>query len=529
MRIEPIAKLTWCLLLALLILPVVLSGVGSVLSEGELSFDAYDRALFSDRNLVLLRNSLLLAVGCSLLSTLLGVPLALIAARTNAVRWFTAASLLVIPLLIPRYLHTVAWIHLLGPGGFLAGTTSGGEANWTVRLVYGLPGAISALSLGLFPIPALCALAALIGADQRLEEEARLDAGPFRVLLFVSLPAAMPGIVTGMVLVFLMAAVDFGVADQLLYKVYPTEVFTQFSAFYNEKRAFASSLPLLAVCLLVIGTWRLWGMRWSPPEEGTPLSGSAPLRLSGRGHFLTGFLILFPIVAAVSPILGLLACTSVEAFIEAFGTASDEIVQSLTIGPISSFLCVTAALIGVMLGGFYEKCGLILGALLFILPGPVLGISLVTFWNRPGVAGMLYGTDAMLILGMIARFLFVAMVVVRIARGSVGKQLVEQAVVDGAGRVRTFVSVILPLMLSGIAVAFVLCMTLILGELGVSVLIVPPGGTTLAVRIMTLMHYGPEPVLASSALILVLMVLLPASAVSILIYRIFRSMRTSKR
>jgi len=404
----------------------------------------------------------------------------------------------------------------------------GGQPGWLAEIVYGLPGAVAANTLGLFPIPAFCALAVLIGADQRLEEEARLHTGPLRVLLSVSLPIALPGIVTGMILVFLLAVVDFGVADQLLYPVYPTEIFTQFSAFYNAKRAVASSVPLVAVCLAVIAAWRIRAIRWDSPEEASPLALEAPLRLCGRRRLLARCVMLLPILAALSPTTGLLSCTSLEAFTEAFSTASDEIRQSLMLAPLSSVLCAAVGLAGVMLGGVCLKVGWISTALLFILPGPVVGVSLVTFWNRPGILGTLYGTDAMLVLGMVTRFLFVALIVLSISNQSIGRWIREQAMVDGAGRIRTFLSIVFPLMVPGVLVALLLCATLILGELGVSVLVVPPGGTTLAVRIMTLMHYGPEPVLSATALILVIIVLFPASVVSGVVYRIIRAAQASK-
>ena len=510
----------------MLVLPVVLSWIGSFRGDEGWSLAAYKDVLLDYRSLLLLRNTLLLGLCTTAAATAIGVPLALIAGRTNAMRWRTALPLLIVPLLIPPYLHAVAWIHLLGPASFISKTLSDGGASWFERSVYGLPGAAAALSCGLFPIPALCVLGSLLAADSRLEDEARLHAGPLRVLFFVSIPAALPGIVSGAVLVFLLAVVDFGVADQLLFRVYPTEIFTQFSAFYDHKAAIALALAPTLLCLAVVGRWRAWLTLWPQPDRGQVDVLAPPLRLLGWRRSVVRVALAVPIAVVLLPVAALLACTTLGAIREAFSSAADEIWQSLFISSVSAAACVGFGLFGVWLWTGMSRWGMAVTALLFVLPAPIVGISLVTFWNRPGPLGLLYGTDGMLILGMVSRFLFVAVVLLAAAQRAVSRDILDQSLVDGAGWLASLVRVALPLMLPGVAAALVACLALVLGEVGVSVLIVPPGGTTLAVRIMTLMHYGPEPVLAATVLILVMIVLVPAVVAAGLVRRLLGSPRS---
>jgi len=510
-----------------LLLPVVSSWIGSFQGEKGWSLLAYKEALLGGRGLSLLRNTLLLGLCTTAAATAIGVPLALIAGRTDTIRWRTAVPLLLVPLLIPPYLHAVAWLHLLGPGSFLSKTLPGAAPSWLERSVYGLPGTAAALSFGFFPVAALCALASLLGADPRLEEEARLHAGPLRVLLSVTVPAALPGIVSGAVLVFLLAVVDFGVADQLLYRVYPTEIFAQFSAFWDHKAAIALSVAPTLVCLLVVGGWRAWISLWPQPDRGRFDLLPPPVRLRGWRRVVVRSALTLPVVVVALPVVSLLASTSLRAIGEAFRSAGDEIQQSLFISTVSAAACVCAGLLGVGLRpGKLPSWGIAVTGLLFVLPAPVVGVSLVTFWNRPGLLGLLYGTDGMLVLGMVSRFLFVALVVLAVAQRSISRDILDQSLVDGAGWAAALIRVAFPLMLPGVAGALVACLTLTLGELGVSVLIVPPGGTTLAVRIMTLMHFGPEPVLAGTALILMMIVLAPAVVAAGLAQQILGSARS---
>ncbi len=498
-------------ILAVLLLPVLASVLDSFQSsDGTWTWETYRGLLPNSDNVTLLKNSIVLGLWTAFLSTVLGVLFALVAGRTNVVPWRMLLMLVSLPLFFPPYLHAVAWIHLIGPGGFMARTLGSEGSLGFVGLVYGLPGATTCLTLAYFPVSALCALACLLLADPRLEEEARLHTGPLRVLLRVSLPSATPGILTGFILVFLLAVVDFGVPDQLFYRVYPTEIFARFSAFYDSKGATALAMPSLIFCLGLIAAWRPWLFRQVFQFPGRQEPFAPPVRVKGAWRWILRGILIFPLAVILFPVIVFLLKASGTPLAETFRSVNDELVQSLFIALVSATLCVTVAVLG--MGRSVSRMTIMGTALLFVLPAPFLGISLIVFWNRPGILGVLYGTNALLILGMVSRFLFVAVLLWIAARRMLDRQLLEQAEVDGAGPLRTLVYVKIPLLFPSLAVAWMICFAFVLGEVGVSVLLVPPGGATLAVRIQTLMHYGPEPMLAGTAFILVACLLIPALA-----------------
>ena len=55
----------------------------------------------------------------------------------------------------------------------------------------------------------------------------------------------------------------------------------------------------------------------------------------------------------------------------------------------------------------------------FAVPSTIVGVGLIGLWNRPGVLGAIYGTDAMFTLGYLARFVPVATLVIAAATASV--------------------------------------------------------------------------------------------------------------
>ncbi len=73
-------------------------------------------------------------------------------------------------------------------------------------------------------------------------------------------------------------------------------------------------------------------------------------------------------------------------------------------------------------------------------------------------------------------------------------------------RWRQFVSVTLPLIAPYIAVTGALVFLPVLGEVDSLLLVSPPGFTTVPVRVYGLMHYGPSGLVASMALLMVVVI-----------------------
>ena len=134
----------------------------------------------------------------------------------------------------------------------------------------------------------------------------------------------------------------------------------------------------------------------------------------------------------------------------------------------------------------------VLLVVLFAVPSTIIGVGLIGLWNRPGPFGVLYGTDAMLLLAYLARFVPVATLILAAATQTVSVSQEEAAAVSGVGWLRTVRGIVLPQLRVGVAAAWVVAFVLAFGELGASILVAPPGEATLPIRIYTIIANTPS-------------------------------------
>jgi ABC-type Fe3+ transport system permease subunit len=151
----------------------------------------------------------------------------------------------------------------------------------------------------------------------------------------------------------------------------------------------------------------------------------------------------------------------------------------------------------------------VLFLMLFAAPSTIVGVGLIGLWNRPGPLGVVYGTDAMFLLAYLARFVPVAALILAASASAVPLSHEEAAGVGGAGWLRTMARVVLPQMRLGAAAAWVIAFVLAFGELGVSILVAPPGEATLPIRIYTIIANTPPSHVAVLALLQALVILTP--------------------
>jgi ABC-type Fe3+ transport system permease subunit len=225
------------------------------------------------------------------------------------------------------------------------------------------------------------------------------------------------------------------------------------------------------------------------------------------------------VVATVvaSPVLILgrqaLAGGPLSAVVEGSATA---IVNSLWLAAVGATLVVGLAVwLGyaqARAGRAFRRAAQVVLVLMFAVPSTIVGVGLIGVWNRPGLFGALYGTDAMFLLAYLARFVPVAALILAATAETVSVSQEEAAAVGGAGWLRTLGGIVLPQMRAGIAAAWVVAFVLAFGELGVSILVAPPGEATLPIRVYTLIANAPSSQVAALALFQSLVIFTPLAA-----------------
>ena len=209
---------------------------------------ATDALSLDARQWGLLANTARLGTGTALLAVAIGTPLGLVLARAPLPHKALLRMTLAAPVLLPPYIVALAWTYLGGNRGLVAAITGSDLLSaWT----YSLPAAVLVLGLVFYPIAMLATEVAFRRIDGLLEEAALLVASPRRVFWRIAVPLAAPNIVAAGLVIFVLAASEFGVPGVLRVRVYTTEIFTAFAALYDPRRAAVLALPLIALCSAV--------------------------------------------------------------------------------------------------------------------------------------------------------------------------------------------------------------------------------------------------------------------------------------
>ncbi|MPZ74884.1 MAG: ABC transporter permease subunit [Nitriliruptorales bacterium] len=122
----------------------------------------------------------------------------------------------------------------------------------------------------------------------------------------------------------------------------------------------------------------------------------------------------------------------------------------------------------------------------FALPGLVVALALASFTlHGPLVAGALYQSLTLLVVAYTVHFGAQALRVTQVAVSAVPPRVGDAARMLGAGNVRRIFEVEIPLMLPGLGAGAGLVLLSTMKELPATLLLAPPGFTTLATRIWT--------------------------------------------
>lgn len=459
------------------------------------------RALALDpRQRALLSNTLVLGVGAAALASALGAPLGFALARFRLRLEAPLRIVLAVPLAVPPYIMALAWSY---------------TSDWT----YSLPGAALVLALSLYPVSMLATEAALRRIDPRLEEAALVVSPPRRVIRRITLPLVAPHVAAAALVTFVLAISDFGVPGLLRVRVFTTEIFTAFAALYDFARATALALPLIAVTSLVAaGSGALIGERLITARRGALGPPLLPVR-GWRWAAWTSIGLVTAVAVAV-PTFVLVREASAARSVGAVMRASREAIgNSLLLATVGATFVVTIA---VWLG--YARARARSGAarvadvlfvVLFAVPSTVVGIGLIGLWNRPGPFGLLYATNAMIVLAYVARFVPVAALVLAAVTRQVPLSSEEAAAVGGAGWLRTLTHIVFPQMKLGLCAAWVIVFILAFGELGATILVAPPGETTLPIRIYTIIANTPASHVAALALLQTAAIVAPLALLAV--------------
>jgi molybdate transport system permease protein len=198
--------------------------------------------------------SLRTSTASTLVCLLVGVPMAMVLARTSFRGQDLLRSLVLLPLVLPPVVGGIALLYTFGRRGLLGETID----LLGLQIAFSTTAVVMAQTFVAMPFLVVSLEGALRTAGQQYEVvAASLGATPTTVFRRVTLPLVMPGLVSGAVLAFARALGEFGATItfagslQGVTRTLPLEIYLQRET--DADAAVALSLVLVFVAVLVIG------------------------------------------------------------------------------------------------------------------------------------------------------------------------------------------------------------------------------------------------------------------------------------
>ncbi|HWO43053.1 MAG TPA: iron ABC transporter permease [Candidatus Eisenbacteria bacterium] len=481
-------------------------------------------------------NTLVFALGAALVCMALGTLFAWVTERTDAPLRPVIYSLALFPLIAPGVLMASAWVLVLHPKIGIVNVAARALLGMEATLFngYSMAGMIWAQAMDQVSLPFLLMAAAFRSMDPSLEEASAVAGARFvTTMRKVTLPLLLPAVLAVFLLVFVRAIESFDVPAVLGVPagvpVFATQVFLavwDIPQDYNVASAFG--VGYLAVSLLLL---YLYHRATRMSERYVTVTGKAfrprrvqlgPWRwpLSLAALLLLGFGVGLPVFVFVwtsfvkfyqIPSLSHLQHFSLDnyrAILELPHTAQS-IYNTLLVGISSSLIIVLlAAIISWIVIRTRVPGRKFLDFLSFspiAIPGTVMGLALL--WLYLVVPIPIYGTMWILIVAFVGKYITVAVRSTHASLQQISVELEEVSTVSGASWVRTFCSVVLPLMAPGLVVAFIYTLSLTFKVLAMPILLGSIETKLMSVTIYNLYEDGQYPMLSAMGVILLMLVL----------------------
>lgn len=229
------------------LLPLVAMG-------SRVDWSRFGSLITSESSLAALRLSLVTSTASTIACLVLGVPMAMVLARTTFRGQRLLRSLLLLPLVLPPVVGGIALLYTFGRRGLLGQSME----VLGIQIAFSTTAVVMAQTFVALPFLVVSLEGTLRAVGQRYEVvAATLGARPTTVLRRVTLPLVLPGLLSGAVLSFARALGEFGAtltfagSLQGVTRTLPLEIYLQRES--DADAAVALSLVLVVVAVLVVG------------------------------------------------------------------------------------------------------------------------------------------------------------------------------------------------------------------------------------------------------------------------------------
>ena len=488
-----------------------------------------------------------IAACVALLCAVFGYPTALLIHRAEGAWRAVLLAAIVLPYFISVLIRTYSWMVLLGRNGPInKALLALGLIDAPLSLIFNRASVLVSIGAVLLPLMVLTVLGSLARLDPLVERAATASgAGPLAAFWRVIFPQTLPGLLAGVLLVF-VSALGFFITPSLLGG--PTD--QMFAMHITQQADFLASggfLQALAVVLLAVtlaaiavagrflGFEFIWGgQRTQPKSAAVPRQPSASARLRSAAAERFADVVGWPLLRALGSVPelparcvpGALAAVALLALILPIGVGAlisfsnsvymrfpptsyslrwytqffadpvwmDSLTTSVTVAALAMVLSVllgTAAALGLVRSSLRGKSAWMMFLVSpLIVPGVVLGLSLYSLFLRAGLTGGVWGLAAAHSIGGIP----LVLVIVAAGLQAVDRRQEQAAAVHGASPLRVFWSVTLPAIRPSVAAASFFAFLHSFDDLVLAMFLSGSRMTTLPLRLWGNVNYKLDPV-----------------------------------
>lgn len=245
--------------LVFIVFPLFLILVYAFNSSSGMSLECYGitfdnfRRVFEPLYIKIFFVSILLAIASTVLCVLIGYPVAYFISRMKD-KWRNSLMLLfVVPMWMNFLLRTYAWLTLLGNNG-LINKFLGLFGIAPLNLMYNMSAIMLGMVYNFLPFMVLPIYSTLVKMDKSLIEAARdLGATNSQIFKKVILPLSLPGVYTGITMVFIPAISTFVIPDLLggnRFYLIGNLIEKQFT--FTGDWAFGSAISIVLIAIMFI-------------------------------------------------------------------------------------------------------------------------------------------------------------------------------------------------------------------------------------------------------------------------------------
>lgn len=513
--------------------PILVLVLKAFTAGDELTLENFSRVYGNAANLRSVLMTVRTAGLTMIISLVISFPLAWLVGRTDLPLKGIFRTLIVTPYMIPPFVGAIAWTYLANPRiGYLNRIARDLFGLETAPLnIYSVGGLVWVFVLFYFPFSFLAVSRALEKMDPSLEEAARVSgSNTWRVLRDITVPLMLPALIAGGLLVFVAVASAFGVpaiiGGPANLQVVTTRIISY--VYIGTPEALRESTAL-ATILLGMAMTVLWFSNWYlARREYFTLGGKSthPNQVE-LGVWRWPLALLFGLVCfvfAVLPIGALVVTSFIKSMGQPLGAGNwslhmwEAVLQdsdtwrTLKVSLLAAVITATiGTAVGLLIAYLKVKTRMkgrtipdFLATFTNATPGIVVALGMIIAFS--GNYGLnLYGTLYILIAAYFVHHLSFAVRPASAALEQMHPSLEEAALSSGAGWLRAFKDVTMPLIAPSLIGGWFLVFMPSFYELTMSVLIFSPRSRPVGVYLYDLESYAdPQAAAVLSVLILVL-------------------------